>query len=577
MIPREKIDEIIERASIVEVISEYLPLKRRGVNHVALCPFHAEKTPSFTVNEEKRLFYCFGCHTGGSVITFLMRQEGVDFTEAVRTLARRYGIELKEYGTARDRQRESLLRALALSEHFYHEMLKAREGRRARQYLKGRGIGEEAIERFRIGYAPAGAERLCRYLEKNGMSPTILERTGFIKKKNGRHYPIFVNRIIFPIRDVRGRTVGFGGRVMDDGEPKYLNSSDSELFRKGSILYGLGEAKESIRKNKRVFVVEGYFDLITLHMAGLEETVATMGTALTQNHIRTLRTYTTSIYTLFDGDEAGCRAAIRGLATFIDEDVIPRVVLIDGTDPDEFVRKHGVQRLLEKAESGMELFEFFLAETEKRFRLDAADGKAQYLKEVMPYLKAVKDPVKREHYVSVVASRLGVSPQAVYDALKSRDGRKRGQVEKAPGYDLTELTILRVILKRPELYDSRVEEALGCFRDPLLKGVAEVVKKGFNGMTVRESSALAELTDDGRIKAFITEAVLREEDGFIEEPERMLRDSVEKILRRDMMRPSLNPEVLEFVRRLEDSGKEEMAEEILKRLGINRKQLERGR
>ncbi len=577
MIPREKIDEIIERASIVEVISEYLPLKRRGANHVALCPFHAEKTPSFTVNEDKRLFYCFGCQAGGSVITFLMKQEGVGFTDAVRILARRYGIELKEYGTARDRQREVLLRALALSEHFYHEALKAREGRRAREYLEGRGIGEEAIDRFRIGYAPAGAERLCGYLKKNGMSSTILEKTGFIKNRNGRHYSIFVNRIIFPIRDVRGRTVGFGGRIIDGGEPKYLNSSDSEFFRKGNILYGLYEAKEAIRRNQRVFVVEGYFDLITLHMAGLKETVATMGTALTQNHIRTLRTYTTSIYTLFDGDEAGCRAALRGLATFIDEDVIPRVVLIDGTDPDEFVRKHGTQRLLEKVDSGMELFEFFLTETEKRFRLDAADGKAQYLKEVVPHLKAMKDPVKREHYMSGVASRLGVSPQAVYDALKSKDGRKRGQAEKTRGYDLTELTILKVILKRPELYDGRVEEALGCFKDPLLKGVAEVVKKGFNDRTVRESSALAELADDDRIKAFITEAVLREDDGFMEEPERMLQDSVEKILRRDMMRPSLNPGVIELVKRLEDGGKEEMAEEILKRLGINRKQLERGR
>ncbi len=575
MIPREKIDEIIERVSIVEVISGYLPLKKRGANYVALCPFHAEKTPSFTVNEDKKLFYCFGCHTGGSVITFLMRQEGLSFTEAVRTLARRYGIELKEYHSPENRQREELFKALLLSEHFFCGMLKSREGLRAREYLKARGLTEDVIEQFRIGYAPAGAERLCEYLRKKGINPATFERTGFIRKRDRGHYSIFVNRIIFPIKDVRGRTVGFGGRVLDGGEPKYLNSSDSEVFKKGSILYGFWQAKEAIRKKDRALVVEGYFDLISLHMAGITEAVATMGTALTQNHIRTLRSYTTRIYTLFDGDEAGRKAALRGLATFLDEEVIPRVVLIDGTDPDEFVRKNGASALLKKVEQGIELFDFYLAELKKHHPTDSAEGKMRYLKEVLPYLKTLKDPVRREHCASQVAFVLGVSPQAVMDAMKEKAPRKEKK-ERRPALDLIELTILKVVLRNPHLYNARVEEALERFKDPFLKGVAEVVKKGFNGRTVREVLSLAELTEDDRIKAFITETVLKEEDGFIEKPERMLQDSIDKIMRRDIMRPSLNPSVIELVKRLEESGREEMAKEILQRLGIRKEQLERG-
>ncbi len=572
MIPKEKIDEIIERASIVEVISEYLPLKRRGANYVALCPFHAEKTPSFTVNEEKRLFYCFGCHTGGSVITFLMRQEGMSFVDATRMLARRYGIELKEYRTGESRDREELLKALALSEAFFKEMLRSREGTGAMRYLKGRGITEDAIERFNIGYAPSGAERLCEYLKENGIRDRILERTGFIKRRNGSHYSIFVNRIIFPIRDVRGRTVGFGGRVIDGGEPKYLNSADSEVFKKGNTLYGLWEAKESIRKKQRVLVVEGYFDLITLHMAGLTETVATMGTALTQNHIRTLRTYTTRLYTLFDGDDAGRKAALRGLATFLEEDTLPRVVLIKGTDPDEFVRRYGTEALLKKVEEGIELFEFFLGELKKRFSLHSADDKVQYLKEVMPYLKSVKDPVRREHYVSKVAFMLGVSAKVVLSAMRRDKPTNTVQTAPKPAYDLTELTTLRVILRRPELYSNTVAEALERFKDPFLKEVAEVVKRGFNDRAVKEVLSLAELTEDARIKTFITETVMNEDDGFIEEPARMLRDCVERIFKRDLLGAHLNPEVMELVRKLEERGKGQIARDILRRLGIRKEQ-----
>ena len=307
-IPKEKIEEVRERASIVQVINEYVPLTKRGHNHVGLCPFHSEKTPSFTVNEEKKIFYCFGCNATGNVITFLMKKDGLAFPEAVRALASRYGIAINESKREAPDDREQIYAALKAASAYFTGVLRASAGDPAKEYLKARGMTGELAKRFHIGYATDKWDGLFNFLKKNGIGAEAACKAGLLVKKDKGpgYYDRFRNRVIFPITDVRGRIIGFGGRALDEKSlPKYLNSPESPVFKKGETLFGLYQAKEAVSKEGYVLVVEGYFDLVALHTHGFLNSVATMGTALTTDHIRTLKGYTSSIYALFDSDEAG--------------------------------------------------------------------------------------------------------------------------------------------------------------------------------------------------------------------------------------------------------------------------------
>ncbi|MBE7415901.1 MAG: DNA primase, partial [Deltaproteobacteria bacterium] len=337
-IPKDKIEEIRERASIVQVVSEYVPLTKRGANHLGLCPFHSEKTPSFTVSEEKKIFYCFGCNATGNVITFLMKKEGLAFPDAVRSLAARYGITISEsVRPGAPDKREAVYSALKAASEYFLAELRTSEGARAREYLKGRGLTGELAKSFMIGFAPDRWDGLTGHLKRKGVDTDAALSAGLIVKreKSTGHYDRFRGRVVFPITDTRGRIIGFGGRTMDDKvQPKYLNSPESPVFRKGETLFGLSQAREAIQKEGSVIVVEGYFDLVALVKHGFNNSVATMGTALTAEHVRLLKGYTASIYCLFDADEAGKKAAIRGLDLFLNEDVACRAVLLDkGKDP----------------------------------------------------------------------------------------------------------------------------------------------------------------------------------------------------------------------------------------------------
>ncbi len=565
-IPKEKIEEVRDRASIVQVVNEYVPLTKRGHNHVGLCPFHSEKTPSFTVNEEKKIFYCFGCNATGNVITFLMKKDGLAFPEAVRALASRYGITINESKRDVPDEREQIYAALRAASEYFSGMLKASAGDPAKEYLKSRGLTGELAKRFHIGYAPNKWDGLLNFLKGRGIGVEAALKAGLLVKKDKGpgHYDRFRNRVIFPITDVRGRIIGFGGRAMDDKSlPKYLNSPESPVFKKGETLFGLAQAKEAVSKEGYVLVVEGYFDLVALHRHGFVNSVATMGTALTTDHIRTLKGYTSSIYALFDSDDAGKKAALRGLNLFLNEDISCRAVLLSqGKDPDEFLKLAGPDALREAIVDAPTLMEFYLSTLRSKVNMTAPEGKKKYFEDALSYLSKIGNLAERGHYATIVASTLGIGVDSVYDALK---GASSGSLKVKSGFQvksLPELTLLRVIMKHPELYNPEVEAAFEAFTDGELKTAAKAVATLCREGLPVSGPALLERVEGEALKGAMAELLFKEMDGFVEEPARMVQDSLKSILNRGKIKPSTQ----DMVKLLEQMGKSDIAVELQKRI-----------
>ena len=423
-IPEEKISEIRNAADIVEVVSEAVRLKKTGKNHVGLCPFHTEKTPSFTVNPDKQIFHCFGCGTGGNVFTFLMKHEGVSFPEAVRSLARRCGVDLPERTPSPQQrrqmaEREQMVAANRAAVDFYRRcLLESTAGRQAGDYLNKRRILSEPIEVFQIGYAPKGWDHLLSALIGKGYPAPLLEKCGLVvERKSGTgFYDRFRERVVFPIMDLNSRVLGFGGRVLDDSLPKYLNSPETSLYNKGRSLYGLCQTKKYCRDAGSVFIVEGYFDLIALYQHGIRNVVATLGTALTPEHVRLLRGCIGNegrATLVFDSDEAGVAAARRSVAVF-DKGYLNAQILTlrAGYDPDSYVFEHGADAFHKAAGAARGAIPFLLDTAVEKYDLTVA-GKVRIVTELIEPLAAVGDEIKQSLYVREVAERLGIDEQAI--------------------------------------------------------------------------------------------------------------------------------------------------------------------
>ena len=386
-IPEEMIGQILRTSSIVEVIEGYVPLKQSGKYHRALCPFHTEKTPSFTVNPERQIFYCFGCGEGGDVFRFLMRREGFTFPEAVRHLAQRAGILLPERG--RSREGDGLLKLVELQRlacEYFRKALNAPHGNQAREYLSQREVGWELVERLQLGYAVAEWEGLVRELTKRGFTTRQLEAAGLaVQRQEGRgYYDRFRDRLMIPIVDSSGKIVGFGGRALGDQQPKYINSPETAIYKKGVHLYGLHLASRAIRETRVALVVEGYFDVISLTSADFPQTVASLGTALTRDQVTLLHRYADKAILIFDPDPAGIQAAWRGLELLVAEDMgVAVVILPQGKDPDTFVRENGRDALLARVEAAQDLVDFLLTRAEEKTGLKGVDEKAAAARQVL--------------------------------------------------------------------------------------------------------------------------------------------------------------------------------------------------
>ncbi len=430
------LETLKDRLDIVDLVSERVPLKKRGRNFVGLCPFHAEKTPSFTVNPEKQMFYCFGCGAGGDAITFWMKIENLDFTDAVKDLADRLGIELpkkRDRGSSKWETYHAINQAVKA--YFHENLVTSERGRAALIYLKGRGLSLETIRGFELGFAPA-SYGLEEVFGARGLSLEDAVPIGLVKQtETGTVVPVFRNRIIFPIVDDRGRTVGFGGRVMGDRLPKYLNSPDSMIFQKGRLFYGEAQTRREIARQRTAVLVEGYLDLLALYQLGIRNGIAALGTAFTDAHALRLKRWADRVILLFDGDEAGSRAATRALEKLTLAGLECRQgVLPPGKDPGDYLTPpdgEGLKAVIDNAEDAI-LFRFRQG-AQKKEGEDIRDQERR-IKEGLRFLGVIPDPVRRSLYVEKAEAILGLKKDIIYNTIKysERNGilKKHGTVPR---------------------------------------------------------------------------------------------------------------------------------------------------
>lgn len=421
------IDKLRTESDIVNVISEYVPLKKRGRNYWGCCPFHSEKTPSFSVTPDKGFFYCFGCQSGGNVFNFLMKIENITFFEAVKFLAKKMDIPLPERDkTDRERQmereRNNLFRANSLARDFFHACLtKTNYGKSAREYLTARGITAEVIERYKLGFAPAAWDKLSLALVDRGLDNETLVKAGLAAPRSSGEgvYDRFRDRVMFPIADARGRVVGFGGRVLDGSQPKYLNTQETSIFNKRHVLYGYDLAYDAIKQQGRVIVVEGYMDLIAVQAAGIGHAVASLGTAFTPEQAKQLARHVSEICFAYDSDAAGQNATLRALSTVRSLGLKVRVVsLPDGKDPDEYIRNHGTEAFGTLLEEALPLLDYQVRQALATTDYSGLEGKVAVVAKVVPALAEADNAVEVNDHIARLAETLAIDESAIRTEIR---------------------------------------------------------------------------------------------------------------------------------------------------------------
>ena len=419
MIPEDKVREVAERISIVEVISDYVPLRRAGSNFLGLCPFHAEKSPSFNVNPAREIFHCFGCGTGGNAFSFIMKMEGVSFPEAVKLLARKSGIEIEERQLTPSEKKSQeeytqFHRINDLTTAYYRSvLLHGQDGEQARQYLAQRAVDSDISEAYRLGFASDRRDGLAKHLKSSGADLESAVKLGIVRKSDSGWYDLFRNRLIFPIRDARGQVIAFAGRVLDAALPKYINSPESPLYHKSSVLFGLDMALPSIRTGSSVIIVEGYFDHLALYRAGVKNVVATCGTALTSTHASQIKRHAEKVYTLFDCDNAGKKATIRSMELFLEQRIPAYVIsLPTGDDPDSYLSSHSPEDFAVLRVKARPAFEYFVRTLIIETPPDSVDSKVRIIDDIVPRFRKIADSVERDLYEKEICRLLGITVHA---------------------------------------------------------------------------------------------------------------------------------------------------------------------
>lgn len=542
-IPEDKLSEIRHAVDIVEIISESVVLRRAGKNLVGLCPFHGEKTPSFTVSPDKQIFYCFGCGTGGNVFSFVMKRDGTTFAEAARLLARRGGIDLPEKPLStlekrRISEQDSLFEVNRMAADFFHRLLLQPDGEHpALDYLLRRGVTHQSIADFQLGYAPRGWDSLLGFMTRKKYSPMLLEKAGLIvaRKDGSGFYDRFRERVMFPICDESSRVVGFGGRVMDAASPKYLNSPETPVYLKRRILYGLHRAKDACRAEGTVFIVEGYLDLIALHQHGIRNAVATLGTALSPEHVRLLKRFAGHLVLVYDSDEAGIRSAQRCIDIFWKEHVDFRrgdifreeradthiLVLPQGHDPDSFVFQHGADEFRRQAAAAPGIITFLLESAVGKHGL-STEGKIRIVSDLQAPLAAINDTVARALYVHQLAERIGVPEAAIFEKLKDHPAKPAGRGVHVPepgreetpageGAERSEARIISMMLQFPEIIPEIVNRnVLELFCQNDLKAAGEAIIR-HRLQSPEQLPELLDRIDEGPLKKTIAALGMGEE------------------------------------------------------------------
>lgn len=464
----DTIEEIRLKNDIVDVISGYVKLQRKGSSYFGLCPFHNEKSPSFSVSPGKQMYYCFGCGAGGNVFTFVMEYENYSFPEAVKFLADRVGVDLpeQEYNEEMKKQQDLKSRILDLNKmtaNYFYFQLRQENGRLAMEYLKGRELSDETIKGFGLGYANKYSDDLYLYLKKKGISDELLSQSGLmnVDEKNGM-YDKFWNRVIFPIMDVNGRVIGFGGRVMGDGKPKYLNSPETKVFDKSRNLYGLNIARTSRKKN--LLVCEGYMDVISLHQAGYKNAVASLGTALTTQHASLLKRYTEEVVLTYDSDEAGMKAALRAIPILKAAGLSAKVLdMKPYKDPDEFIKALGAEAFQDRIDHAVNSFFFEIDVLQKSYQMDDPESKTEFYNQVAKRLLEFEQELERENYIEAVAARYHVGFENLrklvnrmamknISAPEVKQRPKNRNTEKEDGMLKSQKLLLTWLIENPGLF-----------------------------------------------------------------------------------------------------------------------------
>ncbi len=597
MISGESRDDITarikEEADIVQIIGECVELKRSGTRFLGLCPFHGEKTPSFSVHSGQQFFHCFGCGESGDVFSFMMKYHNLDFPEAVKTLAGRYHIQLPEHRRSREEElqvknRELLFAVNEKAATLYSQYLKESKGARAALiYLRKRGVTEEVLSRFRIGYAPAVEIEGWNYLgEKvSGIElKAAIEAGLLVEKEQGGTYDRFRDRIVFPISDISGRVCGFGGRIVGEGQPKYLNSPESPVFNKSKLLLGLYQQKEEIRRKNGAILVEGNFDLISLVAGGCTNVVAPLGTALTREQLRLIKRFAERVTLLFDGDQAGTQAAVRGVPFFLAEQVVGRVALLpDGHDPDTFIREKGLpalNKLLEQAES---LPEFALNRLIQQYGL-TLDGKSRIVEELKPLVKAAVSPLQRSVFVSHFAEKLGMPMEQLNGYLESplesrsfsqKPRAKQSQEEQIVPLSIPQRQLVEFMVLQPK-YFSNLED--GGVRDCLAGGVGEVLFLQLKSLLVRNPDAepeelltnLSEGVERSLVADLLLRAANRSQRKNGDDPREELSDLIDYLDKYHLKKSS--EQLMERMQRAQQDGDSALLQELMvKKIKIARK------
>jgi DNA primase len=514
MVSDGAVEEVKARLDIVEHISDYLPLKKAGHNYRGLCPFHPEKTPSFMVSREKQIFHCFGCGAGGDIIGFTMKQEGLTFPEALRLLAKKAGVEVA-FDPKAQGEREALRAIQAEALRYYRAALEG--SREARAYLKGRGVTGATSNAFSLGYAPRGWQGLHEHLKGKGYKDPLLLKSGLFASGNKGVYDTFRDRIMFPIFDLHGEAVAFGGRVMGEGQPKYLNSSDTSLFKKGETLYALEKAKEEIRKKEKAVVVEGYMDAIMCHQAGIANTVAPLGTALTAGHLKKLSRYSRALVLVFDGDQAGLAAARRALPLIFEHEMKAELLALPkGEDPDSLLRGKGREHFASLLEGAGSPVKFILGNS------------ADPVNEAVSVIAKVRDPILRGELIMELADRTGRNEGDIREKIvmlrKGGAAPEAGAEPSVKNGQNEEMLLLSAAIQAPErIPDIMDRVALEDLRDPRIREIFEKLA------TLEGSLQGAHLTDEER--ALVSRLSLH--PGFdVENIDRNMQDCIRRITRR---------------------------------------------
>lgn len=574
-LPDEKIEEIRAATDIVELIGGFVSLKKAGKSWKGLCPFHTERTPSFHVMQDRGIFHCFGCGRGGNAFSFMMEHEGLGFLDAVRFLAERAGIALPKPGRGGDAEsdaQDTTIRAnRAALEWFRAALADAARGRVAREYLERRGIARDAIEAFSIGCAPSGWDGLLSHLVRLGFEPPALERAGLVirSERSGGFYDRFRDRVIFPILGPTGQAIAFGGRILGDGEPKYLNSPETPVFRKGRGLFGLYVNRNGIRESGEAILVEGYTDLIALHMAGLRNVVAPLGTAFTPEQGKLLSNHARRVTLFYDGDAAGRAAAQRALPSLLAAGISVRIALLpQGSDPDEFARAHGADAIRELLARAAGWIPHVASEC-------AALGREEQARRVVEFLSYVSDPLALGVQLSDAAAALALPEETLHQALASRRGRaesdtlalpKRSAPTAAPASALLKIEreLVVLLLREPHLA-TEIARHLAADEyedDENRKLAAALYAASDSGGVADAHSMLYRFADDPRLTQIITEALAAPEEGA--PPEVLARDRVIKILqcRLERVRLALREELRRAQGRQDAQAQDRLLSEI---------------